>query len=489
MVAAGAVVVALAAGCSTARPVTDGARACVNWRSDIAPKLTAQCAGCHSGTHPQGGYSIDQYLSAIQDAREGDPDSRILQVLDPQTADATHAAFSSLRPLLQDWIVDCDVAYFDSPFHPAGILNPADKDFHGALVQETGWNLPLCAGCHGDDFSGGKAQASCLGCHQGGPTACTTCHAQPPATGAHLAHAQGALAKPLDCGECHVKPLAYTDVGHLFASDGSVIDRATVTFGALAGSGAKFDPPSGTCSGVYCHGGTLIDSAATNRTPSWNGSAPCGSCHGLAPSDHQSDKCSDCHPKVVDANRSIVDKSRHVDGKVSLGDESGTCSACHATLDFAHSAHLDAPHGLSAKIACTTCHVVPSKLSDPGHLDGKVEVFPAPLAGSSLAFAGGAMPAFDATSARCNDVYCHGGGALSSDTAKSINRTPSWTGGSTQAECGGCHGVPPVGGSHDPSMTLGTCVKCHPSTIDANGNILFANATTTHMNGTVDVAK
>jgi predicted CxxxxCH...CXXCH cytochrome family protein len=471
-----AVIASLALGCTTARPVTDGARACVNWRDDIAPALAKQCGECHSGSKPQGGYAIDQYLAAITDTRAGDPDSRLLKVLDPTTADATHAALSSLRPLLEQWIVDCRVAYFDSPFHPGGILDPSDGDFHGALVRQSGWNLPLCAGCHGDDFAGGKAQASCLGCHQGGPTACTTCHAQPPASGAHLAHSIGAIAKSFDCGECHVKPLAYTDVGHLFDSDGKVIDRATVTFGALAGSGAKLDPPSGTCSGVYCHG---------SAQPSWNGSAPCGSCHGLPPSDHQSDRCSDCHQKVVDNNQSIIDKSRHVDGKVSLGDESGTCTACHPILDFAHTAHLTAPHNLTAKIACTTCHVVPAKLTDPGHLDGKVEVFPAALSATSLAFASGAKPAFDAMSSRCNDVYCHGGGALASDAAKSINRTPDWTAGSSQAECGACHGVPPVDASHDPTMTLGTCAKCHPATIDGNGNLSIA----THMNGVVDVAK
>src|SRR5262249_39242545 len=119
--------------------------------------------------------------------------------------------------------------------HAAGISDPGSPDFHGTLIESLGWNFGVCRQCHGDDLAGGTSGKSCLTCHaagQGGPTGCTTCHGQPPLSGAHALHGR------FDCSECHVKPAVYTDVGHLFRSDGSVINEAQVTFGALARVGA-----------------------------------------------------------------------------------------------------------------------------------------------------------------------------------------------------------------------------------------------------------
>ena len=68
--------------------------------------------------------------------------------------------------------------------HPCGITDPADPEFHGKLIEREGWDLNVCASCHGADFSGGPSGATCLTCHQQGPTACDTCHDTPPASGA-----------------------------------------------------------------------------------------------------------------------------------------------------------------------------------------------------------------------------------------------------------------------------------------------------------------
>src|SRR5437868_3323076 len=109
----------------------------------------------------------------------------------------------------------CGGATACEAIHPAGISDPASGDFHGKLLATSGWDFAQCQRCHGADFAGGTSRKSCLKCHAQGPTSCTTCHALPPATGAHAAHAQ-----KYECRECHVVPSRYDDAGHLFASDG-----------------------------------------------------------------------------------------------------------------------------------------------------------------------------------------------------------------------------------------------------------------------------
>jgi predicted CxxxxCH...CXXCH cytochrome family protein len=277
----------------------------------------------------------------------------------------------------------------------------------------------------------------------------------------------------------------WTDAGHLFHADGSVIGSAQVTFGALAQtSGAQARWDGETCANVYCHGATISDTAATLRSPSWNGGAndgACGTCHGLPPSNHANPRCNECHVRVVDANGALIGGSLHVDGKVSLGDDSGTCLACHPSPGGAHASHTQATHRLAAPLTCTECHLVPNALMSPGHIDhDQADVFPAGT--SALARTNSAKPSWDRSSSTCSDVYCHGGGQLlAADGAASIRRTPSWIQGSGPAECGACHGIPPVDAAHAPPMTLADCHRCH-RTVDATGALQIA----THMNGIVD---
>jgi predicted CxxxxCH...CXXCH cytochrome family protein len=284
-----------------------------------------------------------------------------------------------------------------------------------------------------------------------------------------------------------MKPLVYTDVGHLFDVDGRVITSAQVTFGPLAkADGAAPTWDGASCQGAYCHGATLHDPSATHTTPLWRAGANqalCGSCHGVPPASHANrpSDCSECHGRVVDVNRNWADPSLHVDGKVSLGDDSGTCAACHPSPGGAHASHTQAAHRLAPALDCSACHQVPTSVDSPGHIDHPDAVV-FPIGSSALARTDEANPTWTAASSTCADVYCHGGGkVLANDATASVRRTPGWNDGPTAAECGACHGIPPADGAHLPGLMLTDCHKCH-RTVDASGALVPA----THINGIID---
>jgi predicted CxxxxCH...CXXCH cytochrome family protein len=365
--------------------------------------------------------------------------------------------------------------------HPAGILDPASDDFHGKELQRLDWDFGICASCHGSDFTGGAAKVSCLSCHADGPTACTTCHGAGPTSNAHLVHRQ--VAK-LDCSECHVVPQHWNDEGHILAGGVAITGPAKVSFGARAGftinPGDRGGPPTyrnGTCSNVYCHGAVLHAAGGSATEPRWDDATPpgaCDRCHGAPPPSHAQSSCATCHPA----------SAPHIDGVVQVGRGPG-CSGCHGDatspappIDLAgntqitaigvgaHRAHLTVPSGLRGPIPCQTCHLVPTQVDDPGHIDS----LPPAEVNASLSW--------DRTTGTCGTTNCH------------VASRPVWTakGG---VFCGSCHGIPPASAPHTPAMTLASCVTCHAQTVDAFGTILLTTGpdgtTSKHMNGVVDV--
>ncbi len=185
------------------------------------------------------------------------------------------------------------------------------------------------------------------------------------------------------------------------------------------------------------------------------------------------------------------------DGAAASGE---TCTRCHgepgrnaapprsvrgetATSDVgvgAHQAHLNAGPFRQA-ISCSECHVVPSRVEDPGHIENAS----APVTFGPLARTGGLQPSWDRISASCNSVYCHGatlpGGSLP-------NQQPKWTRvDGSQAACGTCHGLPPPRSSGHPTVTGGVsaCSRCHPDTVKADGTIDIAGGK--HIDGLVEV--
>ena len=367
--------------------------------------------------------------------------------------------------------VDCTAR-----IHPAGILDPASSDFHGALLKRENWSFSLCASCHGADFRGGASGVSCVSCHNEGPTACVTCHQGGPTSNAHSIHA----GKHVACAECHVVPTNWDDDGHIVHDGVAITTPPKVTFGATAAltivPADRSGPPTwdgATCSNVYCHGAVLGNAGGTAHAPRWDDPTPAGACdrcHGNPPPSHARTDCTSCHPA----------SAPHIDGIVQVGREAG-CSGCHGSASSpapptdlagntfttaigvgAHQAHLQGASRLAAPIACATCHLVPTAVNSPGHID---QAGPAVVTASL---------GWNRDAQTCATAWCHG------------PARPVWT-STGQVSCGTCHGVPPISAPHTPAMTLTSCATCHPGTVDAFGNIIITNGTSEHINGVVDL--
>ncbi|MGC9982145.1 MAG: CxxxxCH/CxxCH domain-containing protein [Polyangia bacterium] len=558
LAAAGALAV-LIIGCTKARPLVDDPRACPNWEHDIGPLFREKCGSCHSpgdGGQAQGSYDITTYNLALgtgtpPDVIAGDANCTLLSVLNPATATGgPHEGMSDVYAETKKWVVDCRAGYLDeaTSVHTAGILDPAQPDYHGTILLNSNFNFGLCQKCHGQDFAGGAAGVSCLPCHQGsvglpaadnvmmnpdGTPGCAACHAATPASGKHGIHVDGGLlAKQFACSTCHPDRQSAQD--HAFASDGSLrTGPAQVSLTGLAAltpaDGTRAGPPAWdanlqTCSNVYCHGATYADSAAVTNSPNWEAAArpsaqTCTFCHGLPPNGAGGTRCSTCHYSVVDAQANLVSTSLHLDGTVEFADVNTPCSTCHGSVNSPapppdlegntdssavgvgqHQRHVVAPVlNIRGPIQCSECHQVPADASTPGHYGtghapGSVAaaaVFPNVAGSGTLARAQGASPVWNSSSMTCTGAYCHGGGEpLNTDTTPGIEQTPNWVSPGSGA-CGAtCHGTPPQFLGHPTGIARTGCVVCHAKTVDANGNIIFTGPagaqTTTHMNGVFD---
>ncbi len=356
-----------------------------------------------------------------------------------------------------------------------------------------------CAGCHGDVIgSDGTFVNASL--HINGvvnardATSCSACHgsgenAAPPVdtsgasdtglvtVGAHQQHLGASdWHREVQCAECHIVPEEVSSAGHMDGSPAELTWSGT----ALAGGAAPdFDRGTATCSGVYCHGATLMP-GGTVTAPVWTlvdgTQSACGTCHSLPPGPPHPDEeeCSDCHGDVVSETMAFVDPSLHINGEVNAG-EAGACSLCHGSDDNAappvdtqgrsettlmtvgaHQQHLG-ESDWHRPVACNECHLVPESIDDAGHIDAS----PAELNFSGVAMEHAATPAFDHLTGTCSGTYCHGA-AFDSDGSLT---EPLWTlVDGTQDACGTCHALPPP----DPHPDNNVCQTCHFSVYDGS---------------------
>ncbi len=251
--------------------------------------------------------------------------------------------------------------------HPTGWGTEGSANFHANSFKDNNWNLKLCQSCHANDFNGGITTVSCKTCHvsEAGPEACNTCHGDfndglltdstrlaPPRTvlsednsaaGAHVSHLyENDLTANVNCAQCHVVPNKVDDPGHIIPG----ATHATLTFGDLAknqGADPNYNFETKKCSNVYCHGNFkfLKDSSSfaflytdslivgNNFQPQWNKlddtQAECGTCHSLPPIGHQNagndpdaTTCAGCHSGVVGADGTIIDSTKHINGKINV---------------------------------------------------------------------------------------------------------------------------------------------------------------------------
>ncbi|MGZ6161845.1 MAG: CxxxxCH/CxxCH domain c-type cytochrome, partial [Myxococcaceae bacterium] len=157
----------------------------------------------------------------------------------------------------------------------------------------------------------------------------------------------------------------------------------------------------------------------------------------------------------------------------------------------AHREHLQALHQVSAPVPCNECHLVPRVLNSPGHIDHPPPAIVFPPGTGTLANTDGVDAGYNFSTATCT-VYCHGSGTrLSKDTSTGLNHAPIFNGGTSQAACGNCHGIPtkiPGTHHHDGVTSITQCATCHPTTIAPSGNIIVgADGGSTHVNGVVNV--
>lgn len=135
----------------------------------------------------------------------------------------------------------------------------------------------------------------------------------------------------------------------------------------------------------------------------------------------------------------------------------------------AHREHLTTT--LTAAISCQTCHLVPTAVDAPGHMD---TALPAEVTLSGLAVARNTAASFNGT--QCA-VYCHQGKLPGGKAQR-----PRWTTvDGSQVGCDGCHGYPPTG-AHP---AANACHLCHRQVAGPNKKILKPSL---HINGKVEVS-
>ena len=231
---------------------------------------------------------------------------------------------------------------------PSWMNSAAPSGFHGAAFMD---DATSCGACHGATLTGGVK--SCETCHGGWKTDCTFCHGgmanqtgAPPwdlqgmassgAVGAHTVHVTAtAKSGALGCSLCHAMPANALTPGHI---DGD--GQAEVVLSDCAGG--TYDPASGSCSSVYCHGNGSTTSTGGSAT--WTGGAlGCQSCHtdGGLGGKHALHlgfgfNCSSCHNlngATLAAPATHADCTKDVKAAVGYDPAAKTCSTagCHGT--------------------------------------------------------------------------------------------------------------------------------------------------------------
>lgn len=258
----------------------------------------------------------------------------------------------------------------------------------------------------------------------------------------------------------------------------------------LAGCSQLKNESAPTAPTALIHGSGFKDPTSANfhglafrTTLKWNVES-CKPCHGQKFDGGTVQKsCLGCHTQT---NGPEACNTCH--GGVNAAPPSDLSGNTQRTLKGvgAHQAHLTGGK-IGAAVACNTCHTVPSKVSEAGHITNGIALVKTET--TSLFYRSDAS--YSSTSATCASTYCHG------NFPNGSTKTVSWTdttGVNSVITCGTCHGDPTKsdpedrarpGGTHPVKGAFGTtkCMNCHGYVVDENLN--FRNKLL-HINGRVD---
>ena len=403
--------------------------------NDNTNDLSAECSSCHgSPDNP-----------APPQATNGDTTTDSVRV----GAHQTHLHDSALRQA-----IGCDECHVV----PATVDDAAHMDndratvTFGALATASGagpiWNrdTATCSGayCHGATLRGGTHPSPTWTKVDGTEAACGTCHGTPPPP-PHPAQS--------DCSTCHSGTVSS---GMNINVAGGLHINGIIDY---VGGG---NHPSGWASGDQhgvaanqnlglcktCHGADLTGGSA---------GISCYSCHAAG----WDSSCTFCHGDRTSGRASppVDTQRRSGTGLVSVG---------------AHVSHFSPT--LAPSIDCNQCHVVPTDIWAPAHINGSAEV-----TFGSLAKTGSASPTWTASTAKCANAYCHG-----KFTGGNTTNQPVWTTvNGSQKTCTSCHGDPPSTGHHNTHVNgegIG-CGTCHSGYSSSNVNASL------HVNGTKNVSQ
>jgi len=254
--------------------------------------------------------------------------------------------------------------------------------------------------------------------------------------------------------------------------------------------------PAGTNPAIAVHAEGWTNPASANfhgkaiMADSWD-MRSCRSCHG---SDYTGGiaevSCRTCHTGGAGPENCAT--CHGGPGSVAPPEDLAGNTGTPAAGVGAHEKHVKGGI-LSSLVWCYECHTVPTSVYAAGHVDSDL---PAEVPMNGLlarTSSPGIMPtpSHDYSALTCSNTYCHGN--WQADSASSPNKfaytaafmtgsnaTPVWTGGSSEAACGTCHGLPPTGHM---ATTITNCVNCHLGVVDAQGKI---DDKSLHMNGKIN---
>lgn len=511
----------------------------VSYAQGIGSLLQSNCGACHGAAVAQANYRVDTYQYAIARRPDGTPrvtagdnDSWMLQAA-RGTLPVGHVAIPGAQLTeLQTWVVDCALKPQGYTVHINGWMDVGNtSQFHGRVLRQSVYDLRGCQACHGAELNGGTSGVACTSCHVSPIGSCNTCHgsasnAAPPldlnynsstslvTVGAHQTHVtDGGMHTAFPCQVCHNTPATPGQEGHYQVGGKLLPGPAPVIVDGGFSGAFSWNSTAGTCTNGYCHAPAADSNSAQINPIVWTAvgqnQAPCGSCHGNPPAGHgPNTECNTCHrPTFFNGQPSTP---LHCNGQVDLAAPPGSCVGCHGSGDNpappidldgnaseslqtvgAHRGHLQALHQVSAPVPCNECHLVPTALNSPGHIDHAPPAIVFPPGTGALASADGVDAGYNFSTATCT-VYCHGSGTrLSKDISTGLNHAPIFNGGTSQAACGTCHGIPtkiPGTTYHAGVTSITQCATCHPTSVAPQGAIIVGpDGGSTHVNGVVNV--